>query len=392
MSRLRTIGFRLVAAMLPLVATVAIGEVALRLFSDRGFSLLVKDVDLGQRYRPGFEGEVFVPEADREVALRFNRLGFRGPDRTSTKPPGVRRLVLLGDSYIAALAVAERDMMATRLEALLNGGSADAGSPIGAPGERWQVLAFGVSGYSTGQSLLVWRQTARDFDPDVVALAFTVSNDLGDNSRETSGAHRPYFDLGADGGLVLHRMNRLRTGLSVIAGRSRFYNWLKDAQRKARKEIRSTIGQVDSGWQIMNTEPPPEIERAWTITRRLLVQLRDEVTATGARFCVVTVPYAPQYDERWWRELVDIAGPEEAPAYDPDYPERRLARMLAEEQIPALSLLPAFRRERPNGLLNFLEGRAHWNEDGNRLAAEETYRFLLEEGWVEPASSPPASP
>ena len=71
MQRLRRILRRLLLVCLSLLFMAGLIEVGLRLFTELGVQLLVKHELVGQRYRQGYEGEVFVPEADRKVHLRF---------------------------------------------------------------------------------------------------------------------------------------------------------------------------------------------------------------------------------------------------------------------------------------------------------------------------------
>lgn len=344
-------------------------EVGLRLFTESGYTLLLRDQRVGKRYREGFSGRVYVPESDREILLRFNRDGYRGPDRPRDKPPGERRLAVLGDSFVAAVAVEEEETMVDLLEERLS-----------RPGAAWEVLSFGASGYSTAQSLLTFRHFARAYHPDLVVAAFTVANDLSDNSRELSHARRPYFELDAGGDLVLIPMNRLRTAASRALANSRFYNWLKDSMRKGRWALYDAVGLLGPGMQVFNTRPEGEVERAWAITEALFLELREEAAAVGAAFAVVVIPHGCQYDEVMWREVVDKVPAEEAPAFDPGYPGRRLEESLGRHGIPVLSLRPAFREARPGGVLNWYEGEGHWNERGHRVAAAEIHRWLLREG------------
>ena len=103
-----------------------------------------------------------------EVEYRVNALGLRGPETTLEKPPGVRRVAVLGDSIAFGYWVAEGDGFARQLEALLNGPGA---------GERVEVLNFGVPGYNLDQDIETLRAKAFAFSPDAVVVAFCL-NDL----------------------------------------------------------------------------------------------------------------------------------------------------------------------------------------------------------------------
>jgi hypothetical protein len=87
-------------------------EAGVRLLTRTGPSLLVADLVVGKRFVSGFASRVYVPECDCEVEVRTNRDGLRGPDRPQTKPQGVKRIALVGDSMVAAFATAEEHTLA----------------------------------------------------------------------------------------------------------------------------------------------------------------------------------------------------------------------------------------------------------------------------------------
>jgi lysophospholipase L1-like esterase len=351
------------------VASVAVtllaAELALRVFGDDEGTLFVKDPAVGHRYVAGFAGRRFVPEAGRDVFLRFNRLGYRGPDRDPAKPAGTRRIAVLGDSFVASVGVEEADTMVAELETRL----------AAATGAHWEALNFGVSGYSTAQSLLTWRHVASRFAPDVVVLCFYVGNDPLDNSRKLSDFYRPYFDLAPDGTLVYRPMSVARASLNAwLAEHSQLYVWekqktrmLRDRLKRRRKSIVGVAVPTRTA-DVFDTRPSPDMAEAWAITEALLATLAREVTATGARFVLVAVPAFPEESDRAWQRLVTDVGPEKAARYDRDHPERWLARVAAAHGIPLVPLLPAFRAVPDPSALHLQE--FHWSERGNRLAAE----------------------
>ena len=265
--RLRRFSRRLLLLCCSLLVLAGLIEVFLRLFTEQGIQLLVKDELVGQRYRAGIDRTVHVPEAGRRVRLRFNDRGFRGPDWKTAAAPGARRLAVLGDSFTVAVAVDEQDTMAARLAQQL--------------GPGWETQNFGVSGYGTGQALLVWRHFAKAYAPDLVLLNFSVWNDLADNCRKLTSSHRPYFDLDPSGDLVLHGMSPLRTKLSRWLSHSRFYVWQKNLFKQVRRATRT---RLSDGLRILDSDPTGDVATAWAITEALIAQLHAEVTAAGATF------------------------------------------------------------------------------------------------------------
>jgi len=95
-----------------------------------------------------------------------NRLGFRGGDTTLQKPDGITRIVVLGDSFTFGDGVTVGEAFPAQLERLLNNASA----------RRYEVLNLGVPGYNTAQEVAYFRERGLSFDPDLVMIAFTLSD------------------------------------------------------------------------------------------------------------------------------------------------------------------------------------------------------------------------
>ncbi len=95
-----------------------------------------------------------------------NSLGFRDREHAVEKPAGVKRIVVLGDSVAAGLKVAmTRDVFAAVLERLLR----ERGDPA-------EVINLSVHGYNTQQEVEMLIERGLQFSPDVVVLAYTLSD------------------------------------------------------------------------------------------------------------------------------------------------------------------------------------------------------------------------
>ena len=68
------------------------------------------DPDRGWRNVPGASGLFSTDEYD--VELQYNSHGIRGPERTTAKPDGLRRVVVLGDSFIEGYSVPREQRVA----------------------------------------------------------------------------------------------------------------------------------------------------------------------------------------------------------------------------------------------------------------------------------------
>ncbi len=99
--------------------------------------------------------------------IRVNADGFRGPDYPPSKPEGVFRILMLGDSETLSIMLVEREALAAQLEDELN---RDSGKI------RYEVLNFGVEGYNTFQELEQLKIKGLKYQPDLIILNYVLND------------------------------------------------------------------------------------------------------------------------------------------------------------------------------------------------------------------------
>jgi GDSL-like lipase/acylhydrolase family protein len=103
----------------------------------------------------------------QEVSI--NSQGLRDNEYSVEKPPGVYRIMLLGDSTTFGWGVAQSDTTAKILERELNA--------VHVPGyERFEVLNAGVGNYDTVQEVEYYKTRGRNFHPDLVILVYFIND------------------------------------------------------------------------------------------------------------------------------------------------------------------------------------------------------------------------
>src|SRR5262245_11939099 len=123
---------------------------------------------LAYRPAPGRENDVRrLEHAEFTVDVRLNALGFREPRLPSPKPPGVLRVVALGDSFTQGYGVEEDEAWPRRLETTLD---------TRHPG-RYQVVNLGVPGTNPRDQLGHLQDPGLAYQPDVV-LVTVMGNDV----------------------------------------------------------------------------------------------------------------------------------------------------------------------------------------------------------------------
>lgn len=95
--------------------------------------------------------------------LELNAEGFRDRDYPKSKPPGVRRIVGIGDSYMFGWGVATGKDYLSVLEERLRAVR---------PGQRWEVLNMAVPGYNTAMEVETLVAHGLAYSPDVVVVGF----------------------------------------------------------------------------------------------------------------------------------------------------------------------------------------------------------------------------
>lgn len=113
-----------------------------------------------------FKPDLEVTFIDAPVTI--NAAGFRGPLYPEAKPPGTRRIVGLGDSFMFGHGVGDDAVYLRVLEELLNRFTA---------GARFETVNTAVPGYNTVMEVETLKTKGLAYQPDVVLIHF-VGNDL----------------------------------------------------------------------------------------------------------------------------------------------------------------------------------------------------------------------
>jgi hypothetical protein len=370
-----------------ILVALSITEVALRVAGFTYFNPYVADRDLGHTLRPNAEGWW---QKEGRTYVKINSHGFRDREHTIAKPPGTYRIAVLGDSYVEAFQVPLEKTFSAVMEQKLQECPPLAESKV-------EVLSFGVSGFSTARELILLQKRVWQYSPDEIVLLVTPSNDIRDNSRalnEYSNQPLPYFvfkegTLKLDDSLVAAR-NRTLSFRFQQSSLGTAFSWMQNQLRllglfyTAREAYKSsadaaeqqnrtgTLNEPGLDSEVYREPVRPEWEDAWRVTEQLIVQMRDEVRARGAKFLVVTGSTGKQVnpDPNPSREFMDRLGVQNL-----FYPEQRIKSLGDREGFSVLNLAPLLQdiARRDNVFLHGSGdtlGKGHWNETGHQLAGE----------------------
>jgi len=370
------------------------------------------DDRFGWFHKPGAEGNYFNPPGEYDTYAKVNSAGLIDQEYSLEKPEGVYRILVLGDSFAEGLRVPMDAAFHSILEEELN-----------AKGKRVEVINAGVAGWGSDQELLFYQEIGRQYEPDMVLLAFFPGNDIMNNaialeSKNFGKVRKPFFLL-EDGKLVLHNQpvgsesefaasadgatsrpqlipeHPPLAFLLPILQHSAFYRYFVPRLRVIAPGFSLKLAQwgliepgsetrkaqqgpdyIPLAYGVYQTPLEPAWEDAWRITEALLAQMKQEAESDGAELRVVVIPAQPQVEPAVWQHILQTYPAMQSREWDLDQPNRKLAEILEAQQTPSLDLLPIFRAW--DGPTLFFPIDGHWNERGHRLAGEALTEWLLD--------------
>jgi hypothetical protein len=304
-----------------------------------GDSLFVNDTLDAHRLAPGHD----------YGGLRGNRLGYPGPDFPERKRPGIFRIAALGDSFAVGPAVP----YAANYLHLLGQSLPDC-----------EVLNFGVSGAGPREYLAVLRRDVWAFQPDLVLVSVFVGNDITESlpaPRWLDPRQHALYLLLRRGWLLTCERQRQAAAPAATTARGPCPPLSPDAFRAVEARRISVCVEPSSA----------AMERKWRRALKDLGRLVSDCRRRDVRVAVVLIPDEFQVNPRVLNQAASDAG-HGLGALTLDLPQRRLRAFFDEQNVPCLDLLPAFTGESDT----YAVCDTHWNERGNRLAAEQVGRWL----------------
>ncbi|MBI3725577.1 SGNH/GDSL hydrolase family protein [bacterium] len=315
-----------------------------------------------RRPSPGFRSE------DGRVAI--NSLGFRdSEDFQEKKPEGETRVLFLGDSFLYAARLDERDVLPKQSERLL----------AARTGRRVRAINSGCPAYGTNHEREILEHHGLALSPDLVVLCFFVGNDVTD-VLTTAG-------VWADEGHVLHLEKREDSRWKRALACSKLYQRISATelyQRLAHRKLAETA-RVRSGfvplaqqmyeaveatrleqWQRGASDRPP-LDEGWRAIEENLRGIVETSRRARAPLVVLVIPDEIQVDASLRTRIVEALKLDLAD-YDLEQPQRKVAELCRALDVPCVDVLDAF-RERARSERVYLELDTHWNARGHELAA-----------------------
>ena len=344
-NKLRGILTNLALIIVSILVALALSEMALRII---GFKALYVSPErdrfwkydslLGWAHEPGQEGIFETPQF--RTVVRINEKGLRDRQHSYERQNDTERVLVLGDSFAWGYGVEESERFSQLLEKSLD----------------VEVINAGVSGYSTDQELLWYRNEGIKYDNDLVILVL-AGNDVGDNDREIVSTiyYKPRFVL-EKGQLVLKGYPIPKTSpqgrfVYSLSKRSalayflvqRYFDLLSLYSKiKVNSDLANSPGSGISA----KSEP-------FKLTTALMDEMRNIAASRKAKFMVVAT-------DRWWN----------SPSRET---YKDFINTLRAEGFLVLDVesMPGFDPE-----VMLIPDDGHWNQAGHKFVAEQIQGFI----------------
>lgn len=399
--RLKALGLRLGLVGLGLLVGLIAAELGVRYFLGRPYTndngdLWACDRLLGWRGK----SQTSTPINTEGYVHKFvrNSAGMHDGEHALSKEKGVFRILVIGDSFVEARQVEERETSASILEATLN-----ARAPAGV---RYEVISAGASAWAPAQELIYFRSEGQFYQPDLVLGFWYPANDLMDllpdhrMTFEGTNCYSPYFaicngqfdpepwfsapGLAPTQASCFAPKKAVASLLNRVYFNSRLYQHLEPLLMKYQPRVKYAFNF--SPWL---DRPDPTLAYAYQVTDGVYAELAGEARQAGAKTALVIVPLkeALYYELDQTSRLEIEAHYPELKGANPRLPNQKLMELMAARDILVLDLQPLFLAHlKSGGGVLYGDVDSHWNRPGNQLVGELIARWLIEQQLV------PASP
>ena len=380
MRSLKTLAKVLIATAICFAIATAIMEVVLRMTASPAANAaadIYVEHDGYTAYRPNSHFQ-FANERQDKVEIRTDELGFRNePGRARTA-----RLLLLGDSFVAAVNTVEAATLAGQLGTL-----------------GYDVYNAGSDGAGTFNQLAIMEKllTAKNFS--AIVLLFFTGNDFHDNfmtqdavvaatARQAAAVAEAASPPDVPFGTLASRPPWRQKILDVCQGSRAcqyFYNnvWLGQVRGYARDPW---ANRRYFHMYLMTGAARSEIDQGVAKTRVALGAMKQLAARAGVPLFVVSIPSRSETFRVWYDffttgtidsdTLLDLLV--DTPP-DFDRPERTIRELCRDLQILYHALLGDFRAAPlPMKLYGVVD--EHWMAEGEAIGAKSIAKFLSQQG------------
>lgn len=295
----------------------------------------------------GEEGEV----------IQINSAGMRDREYPLDKPPAVKRVAVLGDSFTFGMAVDLQDTYVKQLEEIL-----------GEQGITPEVMNFGVIGYGMWQFPVVLQEKVLAYDPDVIVVGFFLDDMVASTppyqNQENWKGHNPFETLLDDDRSILYVVNVLRNVNQLFEAKYRYrgHRFLQGIE-----ERKQEIGPDNPNHHFYRLQIGTADAALYERFEQAVVRFADLAREADVPLVAAYIPDASQLHE-----------PER------QYTNSVMRAAATKAGLELVDLTPRFESFADPRELYLFPMDAHTSPTGHRVIAEAIADVLLRQGMLEP--------
>ncbi len=286
-----------------------------------------------------------------------------------------KKIVVLGDSFVANYAVKSNEVFTEIMESRL---------------ENTTVMNLGVPAYNNVQGYLLLKKIMNELKPDLVILVIYVRNDFYENTGVGfEGNARPGAILKENTSeVIILPTPEFQSGKSSEAALWQIYQKFHSYQliRKRLNKLIYNFKRAAQTTYIPQRHTPPElylcskkmsaqVESLYRLMEQLLLVISEFADEQKVPIIFAIAPSIIQIQNKRWLSILDTYN-EDSDDYDILLPNKMLMGFAKKHSLNMLDLLPALRAEDAKGVSVYNRYEQHWNKEGNRVAANTLLNYL----------------
>lgn len=371
---------------------IAVLEIAVRVFLGAKPETYLREFSryhpiLGWEKTPNKEG--YFRRGDALIHEKMNSKGLRDREYPYEKADSIFRILVLGDSFTEGYDVNVDDLFTEILETELNRQQQH---------QRYEIINAGTGGYSTDQEHLFFQIEGYKYRPDIVVLMTYLTNDVYYNLQPKYGNYfKPLFEQSGDSlklietplsqpavsesaknifrHLALYPIvsNIILTHFPTLARCMHNLGWISKSTMDV--AVADPNGKTyPASFEIYAKEYDASTDHAWKVTELIIGNLKRSVENTGASLVVCAIPDKFEIDSAAWTRTQSIYRVNDS-IWDIHKPRKQLAAICEARDIAYIDLAQCFTAT--NDKVPLYNG-VHWNEEGNRMAADCLKKHLFQ--------------
>jgi hypothetical protein len=282
---------------------------------------------------------IFVSETkEYSSEVQVNSQGWPDAEHNFNKPGGIYRILILGDSFVENFQVPFEKRFFRQLQDKL--------------GSKIEIVAMGRGNTGTAQQYLILKEYGLKYKPDLVIQMFLTANDVKNNSPILQNdPYLPYFEIDANNNLKeippIKRSDRKLSSIKEMLKKFEITKVILSLRQKyLEKKVISSSGGYPVDYHIYDSNYSSEYQKAWDMTKRLIIETKKLTEESGAKYILVTLANNEQVNAKVQEEIFKKYPNMKKSNPDFEKPDTLLKKFSEEEKITCWQMLPYYQKDR----------------------------------------------